>query len=323
MSLRGFSIKGILSFAALAGLTTLSYQQTLTRRSQFAAEDDILYLPRVDALRFMSLGHHELAASLVFIRATVYFGGELGSKDRKYTWMDNYLDTITRLDPRFELAYRWAGSAIMYNGTTITNSSVERANQFLARGAKEFPKSWQLPWMIGCNYLFEMKSDDPVKKAEWERIGGDWIRQAALTGSAPAWASLLASQIMRKTGRGEAAIRYLEEVYATTSDDDTRQQIRNRLVSLRSQVAAEGLESNAKLFDGARKATLPYAHPDLFVLLGPPPSPRLDPEFLAHDEVLEEARRSEEAMRNQRAPEESATAPRGGAAPRAAGGKAK
>ena len=295
---------GILAFTFAAAAMLLSYRGVLERRSRFPPEDDILYLPRVGALKVMSLGHHELTATMVFVRATVYFGGELASKDKKFTWLDNYLDTIISLDPQFELAYRWAGSATMYNGQQITNEAVQRANRFLGRGVEHFPKSWQLPWMIGCNYLFELKTEDPKQKAEWERIGGDWIRRAALVGSAPSWAGLLAAQIMRKSGRDEAAIRYLEEVYATTTDEETRKEIRNRIVSMRSALEVEQLDRSAREFAEGHRQTVPYGHPDLYVLLGKRRSPRLDPEFLAQDEVLLEAQRSEENMRKERGREE-------------------
>lgn len=280
--------------------TGISHQLTLKRRDRFPPEQDILYLPKVSVLKAMSLGHHEFVATLVFIRALVYFGSEIGTKDKKFTWMENYLDTIVSLDPQFELAYRWAGAALMYNGRTITNEAVERSNYFLKRGVEHFPRSWQLHWMIGCNYMFEMQTEDPAQKAEWTRIGADWIRQAALLGSAPPWAALLASQIMRKEGQDEAAIKYLEEVYLTTNDEKTRQEIHNRLISLRSKVAAEGLQQKVQQFNEGWQATIPYAHPDFYVILGPAPSPRLDPEWLSRNDVLIEAERSEQTMMRER-----------------------
>lgn len=283
-----------------AALTGVCHQGTLSRRDRFAPEEDILYLPKPSALRVMSLGHHEMAATLVFVRALVYFGGEIATQDKRFTWLENYLQTIVSLDPYFELPYRWAGSALMYNGKQITNEVVERSNGFLKQGAEHFPKSWQFPWMIGCNYLFELHTDDPQRKAEWERIGGDWLRQAALLGSAPPWASLLAAQIMGKEGRQEAAVKYLEEIYMTTNDERAKEEIRNRMIALRRAADAEGMDKKAKEFTSGWRAVIPYAHPDYYVLLGSPPSPRLDPEWLSRDQVLIEAQRAEEAMRSER-----------------------
>lgn len=284
-----------------AGLFTgLCHHRTIGRRDRFPPEEDLLYLPKPSALKIMSLGHHELTASLVFVRALVYFGGEIVSKEKKFTWIDNYLDTMVSLDPKFEMAYRWAGSAIMYNGREITNDMVERSNSFLRRGVEHFPHSWQLPWMLGCNYLFEMRTQDQAQRKEWDRQGSEWIRQAALVGDAPPWASLLAAQIMEKEGRTEASIKYLEEVYLTTSDEKTKTEIRNRILYLRkSQDAAEGLERRSKDFDQRWRRTLPYGDPNLFVALGEGPSARMDPEWLGRNEVLIAAEQSEDGAQGE------------------------
>ncbi len=298
----------VLLLGLFVALNGLCHTRLFDRRSHFPEEEDILYLPKVSALSAMSLGHHELAASMIFVRATVYFGGEMATKGKLYTFLDNYLDTIVTLDPQFELAYRWAGTATMYNGRSVTNDMVKRANHYLILGNQHFPQSWQFPWMIGCNYMFELQAKDAKEKQELQRIGADWIRQAALLGSSPAWAALLAAQIMRKEGKSEASVRYLEEVYLTTNDDQTREEIRKRLLSLRSQVAAQKLEREVGDFKKGFQATLPYAHPDLFVLLGPRPDKRMDPEWIGRNQVLIEAQKSEEAFQKER--DETVAAPK-------------
>ena len=49
----------------------------------------------------------------------------------------------------------------MYNGRPITNGAVMMSNHFLERGVRQFPDDWELPFMLGCNYLFELKTEDP------------------------------------------------------------------------------------------------------------------------------------------------------------------
>jgi hypothetical protein len=279
---RVLSAAGVLFLIAA---TVLTQDRALSRRSRFAPEADLLYLPRPSVLHALSLGHDELTADLVFIRAIIYFGGQFHGQ-REYRWLDRYLDTIVALDPRWRTPYRWAGVATMYDGRTITNESVMLSSHFLELGAKQFPRDWELPFMLGCNYLFELKTDDPAEKATWRREGGEWIRHAALVGGAPSWVPLLAATILRQEGQDEAAIRHLEEVYYSTRDERTREEVRNRLVSLHAQVdfAKEARERAA--FQDAWQRALPYAPADLFVAVGPTPSPRMDLEALARDEVL-------------------------------------
>jgi hypothetical protein len=255
------------------------------RRAVFPAAEDRLYLPRPRVLKALSLGHHELTADMVLMRAIVYFGAQFNQKG-DFRWLENYLETIVRLDPYWKTPYRWAGTATMYHGRTITRQNVEASNHFLALGVKHFPDDWELPFMLGCNYLFELKSDDPVEKSELRRRGGEYIRHAALVGGAPAWVPLLAATIMREEGREEAAVRHLEEVYLTTRDERTREEVKNRLLAMKDRVAIERAERERRKLQDAWLRTAPYVPPDLFVLVGEPVDPRMDLETLAHDPVL-------------------------------------
>jgi hypothetical protein len=260
----------------------------LDRRARFRAEDDLLFLPRASAIRLMSLGHTELAADLVFIRAIIYFGSQFQSKG-EYKWLDNYLQTIVELDPKFRTPYRWAGVASIYNGREITNESVMLSNHFLELGVKQFPSDWELAFMLGCNYLFELKTDDPEQKKLWREIAGDWIRRAALHGNAPAWVPLLAATIMREEGKEEAAVHHLEEVYVSTQDEKTRAELRNRLISLKSKLDLKSAERDRSEFDKAHADNLPYTPPDFFALIGPRRPPIMDWRALVRHPVLDAA----------------------------------
>jgi hypothetical protein len=269
---RGLTAAGVLLLLAAVVVTQ---DGALARRSRFPAGEDALYLPRASSLRVLSVDHGELAADLVFIRAVIYVGTELQQKGQA-RWLEKYLRTITALDPAWKTPYQWAGVVTMYNGRPITNREVLLSSHFLELGVAQFPNDWEMPFMLGCNYLFELKSDDPAQKAEWRRTGGEWIRHAALVGGAPPWVPLLAATIMRQEGQDEAAVRHLEHVYVTTQDEQTRRELRNRLMGLHARIdlAREARERQA--FERMWRRTLPYAPADLFVAIGPPAPPRMD-----------------------------------------------
>src|SRR4051812_21483007 len=269
---RGMTAAGVF---ILCALTALAQDGANARRAQFPPGEDVLYLPQPSALHALALGHDELAADLVFIRGLVYFGSQLEQKG-DYRWLENYLDTITELDPRWKTPFRWAGVATMYNGKPITNQAVLLSNHFLERGVKQFPEDWELPFMLGCNYLFELHTDDPKQRDEWRRIGGEWVRHAAIVGGAPSWVPLLAATIMRQEGQEEAAVRHLEEVYVSTQDERTRDQVRNQLLALHAKIDLAREQRERTAFDQAWKKTLPYVPPDLFVAIGAPRPPRMD-----------------------------------------------
>jgi hypothetical protein len=265
---------------ALLGAAALVQNLALERRSHFAAEEDVLFLPRSSALRALSLGHHELMADLVVIRALVYFGAQLTEKG-DFRWFENYLQTAVELDPTWRAPYKWAGVATMYNGKAITNKSVLLSSHFLELGVKQFPSDWELAFMLGCNYLFELHSDDPAQRDAWQRQGADWVRHAAVVGGAPSWVPLLAATIMKKEGQDEAAVRHLEEVYLTTQDEKTRAEIKNRLVALKAKLDFATEERDRAAFIKAWKDNLPYAPADFFIIDGARRSPRMDLRELA------------------------------------------
>ncbi len=279
---RGITAAGVCLLVAAALLTQ---DAALDRRAEFPADQDALFLPRSSALRAMSLGHSELTADLVVLRALIYFGTEL-SRRGDFRWLANYLQTAVDLDPAWRAPYKWAGVATMYNGRPITNDMVMVSSRFLAEGVQQFPSDWELPFMLGCNYLFELHPADPTQAEGWRRQGAEWIRRAAIVGGAPAWVPLLAATIMHKEGQDEAAVRHLEEVYVTTEDERTREQVKNRLISLKAKLDFSKEESERAAFQKEWKETLPYAPSDFFVAVGARRSPRLDLAELARNPVL-------------------------------------
>jgi hypothetical protein len=121
-----------------------------------------------------------------------------------------------------------------------------------------------------------MKPKDAAEKAKLSNEAATWMQRASLVGGAPSWAALLAATILRKEGRDEAAVRHLEQVYYSTSDEKTRAEVRNRLVSLKAKVDFERESRERARFEDAWQADLPYLKESMYVLVGPPRSPNLD-----------------------------------------------
>ncbi len=276
---------------ALLTATGAAHHVTAGKRAAFPPEDDVVYLPRTDALRVGAVGHRELVADLLFLRAILYFSTQLTGA-RNYEWLDRHLDVITELDPHFHAPYIFGTRATVYNGLTITNEMVMSSTHFAEQGLKAFPNDWELAFTEGCNWLFEMKTNDPKEKEAWRRKGGALIRRASLVGGGPVWLSSLAARIMTEEGEADGAIRYLEEQYLAAQDDKTRQELHNLLLAKRA-ANVDRLTRARDEFNAAWQRTLPYATADLFVLTGEAPSPRLDLPFLTTDEVLAASERED------------------------------
>ena len=252
------------------GLAAIGHTFASQARSKMPPEDDALYLPAAGAIRVLSLGHVELAADLVYLRTVVYFGTAVLTT-KKFDSLDPLFDTIIDLDPHWKRPYRWAGVATMYNGVAITPEAVRESSRYLKLGMKEFPDDWELPFMLGSNLLFETHPTDPAEKKKVTEEGAAYIQRASLVGGAPSYMPLLAATILQRDGQEDAAIHHLEQVYYATSDDATRQEVKNRLVSLKTSVNFERAEKDRAAFEDAWKKTLPYAPSGLYVLLAPRP----------------------------------------------------
>jgi hypothetical protein len=133
-------------------------------------------LPDAQALRLIALGHSEVAADLVWIRALSYFAVHFGL-DRDYRWLESYIETIIALDPNFRMIYQWAGVVTMYGGQRIDNAAVEASNRFLLAGHERYPDEWIYPFMLGCNYRFELRPETEEQAAEWRIQGAQYLRR--------------------------------------------------------------------------------------------------------------------------------------------------
>jgi hypothetical protein len=224
--------------ATFVGLTSVARRQAAALRATWPPEADVLYLPSSSILRKLALGHTELAADLVAIRASVYFGTQLLERAPQ-RWLSRYLHTALDLDPHFHRLYLSGAAMLVYHGGRISPEDVETANRLLERGIKTFPTDWSLLFQLGFNKLWELPSatdpDDP-RVPIWRQEGIEALRQATLLGDGPPWLPALVARLMtRHGGADELAIRYLEQVYATTSSAATREQIRAKLQALRGE----------------------------------------------------------------------------------------
>lgn len=177
--------------------------------------------------RFLSLGHHEAAADLLWLNALSQFAQTYGLA-RDPHWMDSHIDAVVGVDPRYRIVYEWAGTVVMY-GALINNDSVNASIHHLERGLTRFPGDSVLLSMLAVNYLFEYKPVSDADRVRTQRLGRAALVAAADAPDASSTVRLAAATVARKSGtRGEA--------FATARSgllsDDGSEQIR----SLRTQL---------------------------------------------------------------------------------------
>lgn len=261
---------GVMTFATLVSLALRSQGEIELERADWPPREEILLLPQKDALKLMALGYREFVADLVWLRAIAYFGEHLQT-DRKYRWLDRYLETIIHLDPRFKGVYRYAGAITMYNLRIITKEAVRASIHYLEKGYRQFPKEWEFPFMICSNYLFEMPrfARDAAEKQRFQEIGAEYCREASVLPGALHYLPAMTGGVLSRLGKRQLAERHFRELILRTEDPKLRQQLEKRYAALVSEQAAKRLERDAAAFFESHRRSYPYLSPDLFFLLGP------------------------------------------------------
>ena len=268
----------LLGAALLAGclaLAAVGRRQAQGLRDGWPPEADLMYLPPASTLRWLALGHTELAADLVAARTNVYYGTQIASKAPQ-RWLDQYVHTAIDLDPRFHRLYVSGAAMVVYYGGKITPETVMKSNAILERGLRAYPTEWNFYFQLGFNKFFELpgaSSPDDKRIPQWRQEGVEALRQATLFPGVPAWLPNLVARLLTRQGADELALRHLEQAYAATSSDETRAQIRAKLETLQRKRLVDEIEEGRKKFEADLARGYPYA-PEAFSVVAGPRAPR-------------------------------------------------
>lgn len=180
-------------------------------------------VPDGRVLRFASLGHNEAMADLVWLNALSFYGRYF-YLDTNVTWLDPHVEAIVELDPKFRLVFEWAGSVIMYSGR-IDNESIMAANRFLEIGAERFPLDWNIRFMLGVNYYYELlpTTEEELELVEgWRAYGAEQISVAAGLPNAPDNLRLTAASLLRRRAGWERQIFHYRSNYLPARSSEAR-----------------------------------------------------------------------------------------------------
>jgi hypothetical protein len=244
------------------------HERALARRADASAELDVLYVPPVSYLSWMSMGYREALADLLWIRALVYTGEHL--KDAEIAAVDRYVAAMNGLAPRFRRPYLWGGITSVYGGqATVTREMVDRAIAIYRRGLAEFPESHELLYPFGMLLLHQVPSTpgyDADETAVMRAEGIDAIRRAAAFGADPL-VRKYAATLVAEHGADELAIQFLESQLAQAQDEDHRRMLRRKLEQIGGKEAAGRVERIREAFLRELSARAPYVPEVLWAVL--------------------------------------------------------
>ncbi len=235
------------------------HTRMVEHRQEFPQDEDLLYLPPPSHLRLMSVGYREALADLIWVRALVFTGSNVGGE--RMSWSNNYVNAITHLAPRFHRAYQWGGLTAIYGGQAIVERSmVDRAVSIYRRGLERFPESHELHYTLGMLLLHQVPSTpgySPLERTHLHKEGTDAIRSAAAFGADPLVRQYAATLITQAASH-QMAIQFLEIQLMDAEDEGLRRLLRAKLRELAGSEHSDSVEQLRNEFLAERDATAPY-----------------------------------------------------------------
>jgi len=153
----------VLVFILLAGATHWVHTKIRPHDlDKVPPPQDVLYLPKGEYVRVISLGFDNFWADVLWLRTLQYFGGHYMG-DKEYRLMDRLIEVITTLDPSFADVYSF--------GAMVLSEEMKRtdlADSFLDKGIKNNPKNWRLAYERGFLWFEAMRvTEDTTKRKQF------------------------------------------------------------------------------------------------------------------------------------------------------------
>ena len=271
---------------AVAGLCWLGARAldaaALEQRASWPDAEEHIWVPPPEAMPVLAMGYRQLWADILWTRTLVYYGSSRKT-GTDYPYLTDLLDGILTLDPKFRRVYRWANYAMLYRneGGNARPEEYLLSAKYLERGMKEFPEGYELFWLAGIRYYLDLTSDDPEEQRRYRERGAALIEQAMHKPDAPASVTTLAATLRSELGQHERALHDLRQVILTTDDEEAREKLITRYNQLASKTFPEEAMRAYEDFRRRWMEAMPYAPPNMYVLLGDPPAPAFDLEQLA------------------------------------------
>ena len=220
-------------FVLALAASVLAVHQLDAKAGQSRPFDEPPYLPSATFLRYASLGYNAMAADLMWIRATQYFGEELERRrnarqagtfkesEERYKFLYPILERTVSLDPQFMDAYRFGGLLL---------TVVKRYDDAIAlyeKGYAANPDRWEMPHDLGRLYFLDLKDNE--KALHWWKIAND------LPGR-PQYIPRFVPRLYMQTGQKEIAIQLWLEMLDATDNEVLRGMILKELKKLGVEV---------------------------------------------------------------------------------------
>jgi tetratricopeptide (TPR) repeat protein len=182
-------------------------------------------------LQIMSLGNKRLIADYLWVQSLLeadlehYEGKDLNN------WLYLRFKTIVDLDPKFLEAYRYGGEYL-----SVIKDDPLGAKELLDIGLINYPNDYQLNWISGFNYYYELGDTQAAHNA---------FTKILYHPSAPPNLPTIVAKLKMKIGTKEDALELVEQSLKKIDPKNkfVKQKFENDIISLKLQIDLECLNS--------------------------------------------------------------------------------
>lgn len=168
---------GTIALAALIGVILMQRSQLdqaseLSENPKQAEEQEALKLKLLS--RSPTFGFDNVLSDWVFLNFLQYYGDDAAREKTGYSLSPQYLDMVTRLDPRFTDVYMFISSAVSYQlgKPDLAIDLMKRGTEALSPKAN--PKAFQVWRFMGLDQLL-LQGDVPGSIHSHE-MAADWVK---------------------------------------------------------------------------------------------------------------------------------------------------
>jgi hypothetical protein len=239
---------------------------------------DIYVLPPPDQVKTLSLGYNAALADLLWAHVLVSQGLHTFER-RRFDNLSLFIDSINALDPTFREPYLLADALFTFQSAQTPREEVLKARAIMERGVATLPLDGELWLALGQFVAFIAPSSyltDPAEQAAWRLEGARMLARAAELGGSDAsisWQALAGAGILGRAGERDAAIRFLRRTLAITDDPELKEQSQRQLEKLTGEQQIDLGQRKQERIAEIWRHELPFVHPTLFLVLGPPFDP--------------------------------------------------
>lgn len=215
---RGMRKAVLVVFVALVLLCGAGLSVSKLRHIEGASDPlqqrEALYLPRIEALKVVSIGYRAPLADFIWFKTISYFGREFRG-EKNYRWLGHMCDVVTTLNPYVPEFYRFCSTMLSWE-----IGAYDESNRLLSRAMKNIPNNWLFPYLRGFNYLFFLKDQALARN--------DFISAAKIPGVHPVVASL-AAKVHMEVDSPDIARLTIKGLIELTDDPIVREALEARL----------------------------------------------------------------------------------------------